>query len=67
MEAELRRLQEFDIIEDVKGPTPWVSSIVAAHKPGNPEQIGICVDMRCTNKAVMHKTHHINCGGTTTQ
>ena len=58
VEAELQRLQELDIIEDVKGPTPWVSPIVAAPKPGNPEQIRICVDMRCANKAVM-RTRHI--------
>ena len=39
VEAELQRLQQFVITEDVKGPTQWVSPIVAQHKPGNPEQI----------------------------
>ena len=57
MEAELQRLQELDIIEDVNGLTPWVSPIVPAPKPGNPEQIRICVDMRCANKAVIHTRH----------
>ena len=57
VEAELQRLQELDIIEDVKGPTPWVSPIVAAPKPGNPEHIRICVGMRCANKALIHTRH----------
>ena len=47
VEAELQRLQELNITEDIKGLTLLVSPIVAAPKPGNPEQIKICA-----NKAV---------------
>ena len=57
VENELDRLQQLDIIEDVKGPTPWVSPIVTAAKPKCPNQIRICVDMRSANKAVKHERH----------
>ena len=58
VEAELKRLEDLDIIEKVEGPTPWVSPIVAAPKPKNPEQIRICVDMRMPNQAIK-RTRHI--------
>ena len=32
VEAELKRLEELDIIEKVKGPTPWISPIVVVPK-----------------------------------
>ena len=57
METELQRLQELDIIEDVEGSIPGVSPIVATTKPGNPEQIKICADMKCANKAVVDTGH----------
>ena len=46
LEAELQALEDADIIEKVDGPTPWVSPIVVAPKPKNPEKIRVCVDMR---------------------
>jgi hypothetical protein len=52
VEDELKRLEELDIIERVDGPTPWVSPIVVAPKPKNPDEIRICVDMRLPSKAV---------------
>ena len=33
VEAELKQLQDFDIIERVEGPTDWVSPIVVAPRP----------------------------------
>jgi hypothetical protein len=57
VEDELKRLEELDIIERVDGPTPWVSPIVVAPKPKNPDEIRICVDMRLLNKAVKRERH----------
>ena len=57
VEDELKRLEKLDIIEKVDGPTPWVSPIVVAPKPKNPDEIRICVDMRLPNKAVKRERH----------
>ena len=58
VEDELQRQQDLDIIEEVDGPTPWVSPIVVVPKPKNPEKIRICVDMRAPNTAI-RREHHI--------
>lgn len=58
VEAEIKRLEELDVIEKVEGPTPWVSPIVVAPKPKKPEEIRICVDMRLPNQAIK-RTRHI--------
>ena len=57
VEAEIKRLEELDIIEKVEGPTPWVSPIVAMPKPKKPEEIRICVDMRLPNQAIKRTRH----------
>ena len=57
VEDELQRLQDLDIIEEVDGPTPWVSPIVVVPKPKNPEKIRICVDMRAPNTAIRRERH----------
>jgi len=57
VEAEIRKLEELDIIERVDGPTPWVSPIVAAPKPKAPDEIRLCVDMRMANKAIIRERH----------
>ena len=54
---ELKRLEENDIIEDATGPTPWVSPIVAAPKPKNPNEVRVCVDMRLPNRAIHRERH----------
>jgi hypothetical protein len=59
VEAELKRLEDLDIIEKVDGPTPWVSPNVATPKPKKPEEIRICVDMRQVNEAVKRERHII--------
>ncbi len=57
VENELVRLQKEDIIEPAKGPSLWVSPIVAFPKPNNPEQIRLCVDMRQPNTAILRERH----------
>ena len=52
VEDELKRLQDQDIIEEVKGPTPWVSPVVAAPKPKSPTEIRLCIDIREANRAI---------------
>ena len=59
VEAELKRLEDLDIIERVDGPTDWVSPIVVAPKPkSKTNEIRICVDMRLPNQAIK-RTRHI--------
>ncbi|XP_072018807.1 uncharacterized protein [Amphiura filiformis] len=58
VEAEVKKLQDLDIIEPVKGdPTPWISPIHVVNKPKNPDQIRMCVDMRMANKAIARERH----------
>ena len=57
VESELVRLQKEDIIEPAKGPSLWVSPIVAFPKPNNPEQIRLCIDMRQPNTAIRRERH----------
>ena len=49
--AEIKNLEEQDIIEDVTSEaTPWLSQLVIVAKPGN--TIRLCTDMRNANKAI---------------
>ena len=57
VEAELKNLEEQDIIELVTGPKPWVSLIVVAPKPKSPSQIRLCIDMREENHAIQRERH----------
>jgi hypothetical protein len=57
VEEELQNLEDLDFIEKVEGPTPWVSPIVAAPKPKDPDKVRICVDMRQANKAILRERH----------
>ena len=59
VEAELARLEEMDVIETVDGPTPWVSQVVVAAKPKNPDEIRLCVNMKPPNKAIQRTRHPI--------
>jgi len=56
VEAELKNLEDLDIIERAEGPTPWVSLIVVAPKKTG---IPICVDMRVANQAIEHERHPV--------
>nr|XP_054763090.1 uncharacterized protein K02A2.6-like [Lytechinus pictus] len=58
VEAELKRIQDLDIIEPVhQEPTPWVSPIRVVPKPKQPGKIRLCVDMRAVNRAIERKRH----------
>ena len=54
VEAELKSLEELDIIERTEGPTPWVSPIVVAPKKTG---IRICIDMRAAYQAIERERH----------
>ena len=56
VEAELKNLEELDIIERAEGPTPWVSPIVVVPKRTG---IRICVDMRAANQAIERERHPV--------
>ena len=57
VEKKLQELQDLDIIEDVKGPTPWVSPLVAVPKSNG--HVQVCVDMHHANEAVIRERHPI--------
>ena len=57
VEAKLTELQDLDIIEDVEGPTPWVSPLVTVPKSNG--DVRVCVDMRRANAAVIRERHPI--------
>ncbi|XP_055527914.1 uncharacterized protein K02A2.6-like [Wyeomyia smithii] len=52
---KLKYLLEMDVIEKVKGPSPWVSPLVPVLKQSG--DIRLCVDMRRANQAVLRETH----------
>jgi len=55
VEAKLKQLEDQDIIEQVTGPTPWVSPLVIVDKPNG--DVRLCVNMCKPNKALC-RTHH---------
>ena len=57
IEQKLNELVDFDIIEPVEGPTPWVSPVVVVPKPTG--EIRLCVDMRKANEAIVRERHPI--------
>ena len=57
IEKKLDELLQEDIIEKVEGLTPWVNPVVVVPKPNG--DVRLCVDMRCTNKAIICERHPI--------
>lgn len=55
VEEKIKELLDRDIIEEVQGPSKWVSPIVPILK-GNGE-LRLCVDMRRANAAIMRENH----------
>ncbi|KAL1447852.1 hypothetical protein WDU94_005574 [Cyamophila willieti] len=59
VEAEVKRLEEADIIEKVNDPSPWVSPVVLVPRASNPDVPRMCIDMREPNKAIQRTRHVI--------
>ena len=55
LEEQIRKDEENDVIEDAKGPTPWVSPVVVVPKRGN--KVRVCIDMREANRAIQRERH----------
>ena len=53
VESKLKELEDLEVIEKLEGPTPWVSALVPIPKSNN--DIRLCVDMRCANKAIQRE------------
>ena len=56
VEAKLKQLEDQDIIEQVTGPTSWVSPLVIVDKPNG--GIRLCVNM-CKPNEALRPTHHL--------
>ena len=50
VEEELTNLETKGIIEQVEGPTPWVSPLVVTPKRNG--EVRLCIDMRMANQAI---------------
>jgi predicted Zn-ribbon and HTH transcriptional regulator len=57
VDKEIQFWLKEDIIEEVAGPTPWVSPIVVVEKLHQPGAVRLCVDMREGNKAIQRQRH----------
>ena len=55
VEQELQHLETQGIIEDVEGPTPWVSPLVIIPKKNG--EVRLCIDMRMANRAIKRERH----------
>lgn len=53
--SKLNELLEADIIEEVNGPSPWVSPMVPVLKENG--DLRICIDMRRANEAIIRENH----------
>jgi len=53
--AKLEEAVGLDIIEPVIGHSPWISPVVIAFKENG--DIGICIDMRLANKAILRENY----------
>ncbi|KAM7281182.1 uncharacterized protein ISCGN_005682 [Ixodes scapularis] len=57
VEEKISQLLTLDIIEEATGPTPWLSPVVIVPKPHSPEDIRLCIDMKCANRAILRERH----------
>ena len=48
-------METHGIIEDVEGPTQWVSPLVIILKKN--EEVQLCIDMRMANRAIRRECH----------
>ena len=56
LQAKIDRMLETDVIMPVMEPTDWCTPIIVAPKRHSVD-IGICVDLRCLNRAVKHEKY----------
>lgn len=56
---KIQELLDCDIIEEVQGPSRWVSPVVPILK-GNGD-LRLCIDMRRANTAIMRENHPLPC------
>ena len=56
-ESKFHETELLDIIEKVKGPTPWVSPIEVVPKPSC--EIQLYIDMFRENKAIVREKHPV--------
>ena len=50
LNAELERLEDLCVIQNVTGPTDWVSNLIIAEKPNG--KLRVCIDPQHLNKAL---------------
>ena len=55
IEKAIKKMIDNDIIEEVNGPTPWVSPIVPVIKENG--EVRVCTDARCLNTAIQREIH----------
>ncbi|XP_060806004.1 uncharacterized protein K02A2.6-like [Amyelois transitella] len=55
VDTKIKELIDRDIIEEVQGPSKWVSPIVPVLKDNG--EIRLCVDMRRANAAILRENH----------
>ena len=56
VETKLKQLEDQDIIQQVTGPTPWVSPLIIVDKPNG--DVRLCVNM-CRPNEALRRTHHL--------
>ncbi|XP_053617728.1 uncharacterized protein K02A2.6-like [Plodia interpunctella] len=59
VEKKIQELLTRDIIEEVQGPSKWISPMVPILKGSG--DIRLCVDMRRANAAIMRENHPLPC------
>ncbi|KAF7699154.1 hypothetical protein HF521_003896, partial [Silurus meridionalis] len=57
VQQKIKELVDMDIIEHVKGPTPWVNPLVIVPKANS--EIRLCLDMRQANRAIVRERYPI--------
>ena len=62
---KLDELLKLDVIEKVEGPSSWVNPLVVVEKPSG--DIGICLDIRQANQAIVREKHPLPTVGETLQ
>lgn len=58
VEKKINELIEMDIVEQVRGPTPWVNPVVILPKKSD-KDIRMCLDMRKANEAIVRERYPI--------